>query len=144
MLIMEEELVPNKSYAGFVLGEDIHKYLGNNRIYDFYPTDRDTNNERYDFYHPKITVWTENDRIVTISCEETCYWQGKNLIGMCYKDFLAMVKIQADDEDIIYVPQSPYRGQNQKVYSFDTLGLMVWVWRDKIRTVLISDWTLIE
>lgn len=141
---MKEELVPNKSYAGFILGEDIHKYLGNNRIYDFYPIDKYVNNERYDFYHPKISVWTENNKIVTICCKVTCYWQGKNLIGMNYKDFLEIAKVLPNDEDTIYVPESPCRGQNQKVYSFNDLGLMVWVWRNKIRTVQIDDWTSLE
>ena len=141
---MKEELIPNKSYADFMLGEDIHKYLGNNRIYDFYPADKYTNNENYDFYHPEVSIWTENNKIVTIICYNTCYWQGKNLIGMQYKNFLDMVKVQPDNEDVIHVPESPYRGQNQKVYTFYALGLMVWVWRNRIRTVIISDGTLQE
>ena len=30
-------------------------------------------------------------------------------------------------------------GQNQHVYEFDKSGLQVWVWRNKIRTVIISN-----
>ena len=29
------------------------------------------------------------------------------------------------------------RGQNQHVYDFSTIGLQVWVWRQKIKSVLI-------
>ena len=99
MLIMEEELVPNKSYAGFVLGEDIHKYLGSNRIYDIQIIDGTIKVKNYVFYDPEISIDTICSKIQNIDCEKTCYWQGKNLIGMCYKDFLEMVKILPDEKD---------------------------------------------
>ena len=144
MLIMEEELVPNKSYAGFVLGEDIHKYLGSNRIYDIQIIDGTIKVKNYGVYDPEISIDTICSKIQNIDCEKTCYWQGKNLIGMCYKDFLEMVKILPDEKDIIYLPIYQNRGQNHKVYTFYSLGLMIWVWRDKIRSVTIFDGTVPE
>ena len=47
---------------------------------------------------------------------------------------------QPDNADILYVPVSKNRGQNQKVYDFDNLGLMIWVWRKKIVNILISNY----
>ena len=75
------------------------------------------------------------------SCDKKCYWKGKNLINMFYEEFLILIDYQQpSDEDIIYVPINRDRGQNQKVYTFDYLGLMIWVWRKKIRTVLIYNY----
>ena len=95
----------------------------------------------YYFDNLNFDIWVENDKIVVINCEIECYWQGKNLIGMLYDDFLALINYQQPDkEEILYVPVDRDRGQNQTVYTFDHLGLMVWVWRKKIRTVLISNY----
>ena len=91
MLIMEEELVPNKSYAGFVLGEDIHKYLGSNRIYDIQIIDGTIKVKNYVFYDPEISIDTICSKIQNIDCEKTCYWQGKNLRQCLEKLLRAMV-----------------------------------------------------
>ena len=74
---------------------------------------------------------------ITIRCDKECYWKGENLINMLYEEFLILIDYQQpSDEDILYVPINRDRGQNQKVYTFDYLGLMIWVWRKKIRTCL--------
>ena len=39
-----------------------------------------------------------------------------------------------------HVLTSKHSGQNQKVYDFNNIGLMVWVWRKKIRSILISNY----
>ena len=51
---------------------------------------------------------------------------------MLYNDFLSLISYKkADNEDILYIPVSKERGQNQKVYDFDNFGLTLWVWRKK-------------
>lgn len=131
-------LIPNISYGIFIIGEDISKYL-------YLPHNREYREEKlfsydsYDFYKEDIIIWVDNGKIDTIRCEKECYWMGYNLIGMLYDYFLTFLsKKEPDTEDICYVPISPYRGQNQKVYDFDDLGLQIWVWRNRIKTVLIS------
>ena len=43
---------------------------------------------------------------------------------MFYEEFLILIDYQQpSDEDIIYVPINRDRGQNQKVYTFDYLGV---------------------
>ena len=70
-----------------------------------------------------------------------CYWQDKNLIKMFYKEFLTLINYQqSDSDDFVYVPISRDRGQNQRVHYFDNLGLTLWVWREKIRTILIYNY----
>jgi hypothetical protein len=137
-MIMENvELVPNKSYGKFVIGGDISKYL-----YLAHTTEhRDEKSfsyDSYDFYTEGIIVWTDHNKIDTIRCDVTCYWKNHNLIGMLYDNFLILAGQQPDREDMCYVPINSNRGQNQKVYSFYILGIQVWVWRNKIKTVLIS------
>lgn len=56
---------------------------------------------------------------------------------MSFDDFVTMVGESPNDEDTVYVPQNNGKGQNQQVYDFDNLGLQLWVWRNRIRTVLI-------
>ena len=125
------ELIPNKSYGTFIIGEDINEYLHLNHI----KSDLEYH-DNYEFLN--FDVWVKNDKIDTICCETECYWQGRNLIGMLYEDFLILAKQLPDKEEMLYVPVSPDRGPNQKVYDFDDLGLQIWVWRNKIKTVLIS------
>lgn len=86
-------------------------------------------------------VWVENGKIETICCDIECYWQNKNLIKMFYKEFLTLSNYQqSDSDDFVYVPISRDRGQNQRVYYFDNLGLTLWVWREKIRIILIYNY----
>ena len=82
-------------------------------------------------------------KIDFIICDICCYWQNENLIGMTYDHFLSLIGGQCpDNEDICYVPVSRERGQNQKVYNFKSIGLQVWVWRNKIKTIIVSKETL--
>jgi len=120
-------LIPNKSYDIFVLGDNISNYLHLPHRIDFYDDD------------PYICV--VDSKIDTICCDIECYWQDKNLIKMPYDIFLTMINYQQpDSEDSLYVLTSKHSGQNQKVYDFNNIGLMVWVWRKKIRSILISNY----
>lgn len=74
--------------------------------------------------------------INTIICSSYCLFHNKNLIGMKYTDFLTEFSKEPDSEDNIYVLVSG-KGQRQHVYDFEKDGLQVWVWRNRIRTVLI-------
>ena len=129
-------LIVNKSYENFILGDDITNYL--HLPYHMESSDDPLDYDAYYFDNLNFDIWVKKGKIVTISCEIECYWQGENLIKMPYDDFLALVNYQQPDkEEVLYVPINRDRGQNQTVYNFDELGLMVWVWRKKIRTVLI-------
>ena len=133
-------LIPNKSYENFILGDDITNYLHLPHHVEFYDHSK-IDHDSYFFDNVNFYIWVKNGKIETIKCDKECYWKGKNLINMFYEDFLMLIDYQQpSDEDIIYVPINRDRGQNQKVYTFDYLGLMIWVWRKKIRTVLIYNY----
>ena len=107
-------LIPKKSYENFILGDDITNYL--HLPYHMKSSDDPIVYDVYYFDNFNFDIWVENDKIVVINCEIECYWQGKNLIGMLYDDFLALINYQQPDkEEILYVPVDRDRGQNQTV-----------------------------
>ena len=134
-------LIPNKSYDIFVLGDNISNYLHLPHRIDCYDDDPYICHDTYYFDNFNFEVWVENGKIETICCDIECYWQDKNLIKMFYKEFLTLINYQqSDSDDFVYVPISRDRGQNQRVHYFDNLGLTLWVWREKIRTILIYNY----
>ena len=132
---MEKGLVLNKSYDIFYLGEEISKYeklAHYKKLYD--------DPDRYDDYEIEIhgyniELWCNKGQIECICCRESCNYKGKELIMMKFEDFLTTINEEPSDHDICYMPNSH---QNQHVYDFDKSGLQVWVWRGKIRTIIID------
>jgi hypothetical protein len=137
-------LIPNQSLGAFMLGDTIEKYKhiphdiihheGEGYCYD-----------SYDFYDLGVVLWLDNnEKINTIRCTKYCYWKEKNLIKMPFEQFLFEYGVKPDKSEILYTLISENKGQNQKVYTFDDLGLMIWVWREKIKTILISNYQVYE
>jgi hypothetical protein len=137
-------LIPNKSLGIFILGDKIDKYLYlphkfKHEEYKYFSSNS------YDFYNGKISVWTIEDsdsdinKIDSIRCDTECHWRNHNLIGMIFTNFLKISETIPNNKGTeYYVPINRDRGQNQTVYEFDKLGLMIWVWRKKIRTIIVS------
>lgn len=131
------ELIPNVSVGMFVLGDDINKYLNLPHTVE-HIEDEYLSYDDYEFPEQYVFMWVENQKIEFITCYTYCFWQNENLIGMTYDRFSLLIGgQQPDKEDICYIPISKDRGQNQKVYTFDNLGIEIWVWRNKIKTVQI-------
>ena len=136
----ENGLFLNKSYGIFLLGANVSLY--ENKIhyvekYEGPPC------EWYCYYSDvngkEIELWCEEDNIITdICCRISCIYKGHELIHMAYEDFLNLINETPHRHEICYVPINKDRGQNQHVYDFDKSGLQIWVWRNKIRTVIIS------
>jgi hypothetical protein len=132
------ELNPNKNVGIFVLGMNINKYLYLPHNIIHHEEKETPSYDSYRFYTLGLIIWVENAKIKTINCEKECYWQGKNLIKMPFEQFLSEYQVKPEKSEMLYTLVSENRGQNQMVYDFDDLGLMVWVWRKKIVTVLVS------
>lgn len=95
-------------------------------------------NDSYHFIKEDIDVWCELDgQINTIRCSSSCIYKGVELIGLEFSKFISLVEKVPDDNDVVYLSRDGHRGQNQHVYDFDSLGLQIWVWRNRIRTVMI-------
>ena len=132
-------LIINESYDDFELGNNIVKYKDKphhiDKHNDPFPWDC------YNFIHDghEIELWCENDIIISICCNYSCIYQGQELINMNYKDFLQLIDEIPIKHELIYVLVSKNHGQNQHVYDFEKSGLQIWVWRNKRRTVIISN-----
>ena len=136
---IKKGLILNTSYDIFILGEDISKYeklahhknhYDNPIIYDDYEIDNHGHN---------VELWCEDGHIVDICCRESCIYNGMELIMMKFEDFLNTINEEPLNHEILYVPCKDNWGQNQHVYDFNKSGLQVWVWREKIRTIIICD-----
>lgn len=87
--------------------------------------------------HPVQAFVTEAGRIETIRCETECIWQGVNLIGLSYAEFVLLYPEEPDDTDRIAV-DTPAGEQQQDVYDYDDLGLQVWVQDNQIVLIMAS------
>ena len=133
---MKEGLVLNTAYNDFILDADISNYLHKNHTKEVYKEPTFTNRS-YHFYDDEIDVWCDSDgRINTIRCASSCLYQGIELISLPFQAFLSAIRVLPDNYEQIYLLVNG-RGQNQHVYDFSTIGLQVWVWRQKIKSVLI-------
>ena len=133
-------LILNKSYNDFILGTSITNYMNMpHRIACL--NDPQLSMDLYAFFQDGIEygIWCEDNLIESIRCDESCIYNGQELINMKYEDFLCLIDDVPDDTDVVYVPVTADRGQNQHVYTFDKSGLQVWVWRNRIRTVIIKN-----
>lgn len=135
---MNIELIPNISYDIFILGDEIKNYSHLKSNIHHY-NDIDDPYDSYFFINEKVTVWVKDGVIDSIRCTEHCYWLGQDLIGMKFDFFLMEYKIVPESSQKLYVHDGAVnQGQNQVAYDFDREGLLIWVWRNKIKTVLIS------
>lgn len=138
------DLIPNESIGIFFFGKNIKDYE-NQSHYKLHHEDKHYSYESYEFDDMGITLWLdENDNIKTIICEKECFLNGKNLIKMPIEEFLREYNLIPDKNEELYVLINENRGQNQTVYTFNDMGLMIWVWRKKIRSIIISDYNSIE
>ncbi len=132
---IKDGLILRKGYGEFILGVSITKYLQKCFTMKVYK-EKVYTNECYIFENDNVEIWCENGIINTIRCDTYCIYNGYNLINMNFNDFLLRFKWEPSDKDMIYLSNNG-KGQNQQVYEFEKEGLQIWVWRDKIRTVLI-------
>lgn len=129
----------------FKLGNDIREY----KFYDYEyvsKTIEDNGNcydaDSYNFIDIPITAWTDTETgdkyIDLIKCDVTCIWQGKDLIGMLYEVFINNFNVVPDLIDKQWSPGPFKKDRNYSIYTFNSLGISLWVWRNRIRQILIS------
>lgn len=144
-------LHPNKgvsianSNVFFKLGSNIRRYQP--MKYDLSHSDKSDsfNTSFYELFDYPIEIWTNNEKkagtIETIRCEKTCVWNGIELIGMLYDDFITQFHLIHDCYDKVYSYGPKRNGREYEVYDFYNYGLSIWVWRKRIRDILVSDYT---
>lgn len=143
--IMEKGLILNTSYNDFVIGTHVSDYFYKRHEGGVANDSPLSDTVFFDFYEDGVDVWCKNNIIESICCKKNCIYEGVNLIDMKFDDFLNRFHFFPIDEDVIWLEgRDGKNGQNQHVYDFDKEGLQIWVWRNKIRTVIISNYTNIS
>jgi hypothetical protein len=131
--MIEAALIPNISVGDLKIGSSITTYL--KRAHVFYSKKDEFLEDMYTFTQPPVDVFVNDDKIISmISCSNKCIWKNKNLIGLNYQDFVILASRSADSCERLYLVAN-YKGRNQIAYTFDDLGLQVWVWKNRIVTV---------
>ena len=137
------ELRLNVSVGKMKLGDDVNKYLSTKHLYFKKDEADEFMEDYYKFYDPPIIVFVDNqNKITTINCKVECHWKGINLIGLPFNDFLQIAAKEPDSQEEIYILIDESHGQTQTVYGFESTGLQVWVWKEKIVTVSCTNYSL--
>lgn len=126
--------IPNCSVGDFKFKTPIDLYLEKPHLVETF-IEKYYTYDSYYFYEDDVTVDVENGLICNIICDNNLYWDNHNLIRMNFKNFLSTFNLKYSCFEKIYLAGI---NQTQKVYDFDELGLQVWVWRNLIRTVIVS------
>lgn len=127
---------PCTSLGPFIIGDSIDKYI---KEYGLKKGAADESGFlEYDLSEPELSINTEDGIIDSVDCYEFCFFKGKNIVGMDFKEFEGMIDAKPFDIDDIDVSET----EKQKVYSYDGLvGMMVWVNPDgKITNVICGDY----
>ena len=129
------ELNPNVSVGGILFGDSIENY--DNRQFEYEADILSCPYQSYSFADVPITAWVEDGRIESIRCETECVWQGTNLINLEYDEFVVIYPKKPDEIDLLTIMQEDGSdGQEQDVYDYDEIGLLLWVFDNKIVTVI--------
>ena len=132
-------LIPNVSFGIFKFGATIESYCRYEYESDRIP-DRIDSRRFFDrFYFPyfNIRLWSyDGNTIDSVLTDSACILEGKNIIGMPFKLFQEKYG-PPDDSDIIFLPQDDR--QTHHVYDYDSLGLQLWTWRNRIVEVIAYD-----
>ncbi len=89
----------------------------------------------YDLAEPEMTVHANaSERVESIDCFECMYYRGKNLIGMLYEELKTLMDGAAPDS--IDRISTALHNDEQDVYTFDALGIMVWAHGGRVTNIL--------
>jgi hypothetical protein len=132
--------IPNESVAIFRFGDDIHKYAFINHEY-YQDIIADEICDSYHFTDYSVTIWLypeDHGRINSMEVEVSFIWEGHELINMPYSRFLEIFDVIPDDVDHLWSSGTRKNNRLYTVYDFDCVGLMLWVWRGRIRQIIVS------
>jgi hypothetical protein len=126
--------IPLESIGEFDLDAQICDYTEKFN-FKYSPADKSTEWETYSLENEGISLYVEDNKIISIVCDEECLYKGRNIIGMNIEEFISFYGVNPVGEvDELYVNDN----ETQNVYEFDDIGLQVWCRDDEIVTVIAS------
>lgn len=129
-------LIPQVSVGNIKLDDSIENYP--DRALEFSDEVGEDAYSCFAFKNTPVQAFVNSEgRIETIRCETECIWQGQNLIGLSYAEFILLYPEEPDGTDTIAV-DSESGEQQHEVYDYDDLGLQVWVHDGTITLTMAS------
>ena len=134
-------LIPNKSLGLFVFNQPLNNSIKYKHEVSFVEDDPDSPPFiTFLFPEMEIEVTTLNkngvDVIHDVWTEKACFLNDDNIIGMPISVFKNRYG-NPDMSDIIFLPRDDR--QTHHVYDYDTLGLQLWTWRNRIVEIVAYD-----
>ena len=132
---MGTDLKPYIGVGDFDFGKKINTYFDIYK-FEYFKCEDATEWDMYKVPDLSIEIYTENETIVSIACRKHCYFKGINIIGMNLVDFYNLLKLSPNRTvDKIYVKEGNHY---QDVIEISEIGVQIWVYRGKIKTVFCS------
>lgn len=129
-------LLPHISVADIKFGDKIELYA--NRHHEYSDEINGDVYEAYTFSDVPVTAYVELGLIESIRCTEECIWNGTNIIGLTYEEFKKLYSNDPDAIESLSVMQENGLDQEQEAYDYDELGIQLWVYENKIVTVMAA------
>lgn len=132
-----EELIfyPNVSVGEFVLGDSIENYL--HLEYRLDKRENMFSYDRYVFEDEGLILWVDIlGNIERITCSLSCIWEGRNIVGMDFDEFLSVYEDEAGSPELLETRDVP-GGPEVQVYGFEDVGFDLMVTGGSIATVMI-------
>ncbi len=128
------DFIPFKRVSDFYFTDEIKKYIFK-YDFDINVCSDATNWDEYSLDSHGISIYTDKEKIESISCNKSMLYNGKEIIGISILDFVNMFKLKVSEKpDKIYMNEL----EIQYTYEFDAIGLQVWCLDNRIVTAIAS------
>lgn len=126
-------IIPFQSVGGFEFGVNIAQYQAVLADWEFEPTD-EFGKAYYKSPDGNLILAIREQKIESIFCYQSVYYQGFNVIGLTVQTFenLSNAKPVGDIEQYDFEDD----GLPQFVYEFESVGLQIWEKQGKIVTII--------
>lgn len=128
-------LIPLQSISSFQFDSDILQYQMLLSNWELEPMD-EFGKEYYKSPDNNLMLAVRKQKLESIFCYQTLYYQNINLIGLTIAELCQLFNTQPTGEVSEYDFEDD--GYPQFVYQFDTIGLQVWEKQGKIVTIIAS------
>jgi hypothetical protein len=116
---------PSKGIGPFQIGVEIKKYI--NEFNLELVSDEMKEGYEWETYRIKgrddIRIFSEDSKVVSILCDEYCFYKGKNLIGITIEQLINALNTKPNDK----VDEIDLDDGFHYVYDFDDYSCQVWV-----------------
>ncbi len=138
-ILKNTELVwnPSKGIGPFQIGVEIERYI-NEFDLELIPDEME---EKYEWETSRvkgrddIRIYSEDSKVISITCDEYCFYKGLNLIGIPIEQLINALNTKPNEVDEIDLDDGLHY-----VYDFDDFSCQVWVKDNKTESFACDDY----